>query len=191
MNRYSDRFTALLDACVLGGALRRNMLLSLAEVGFFRPRWSARILDETEKTINKITKGGADETRQRKAMETAFPDALVTGHEIHEKKLILPDPNDVHVLAAAVKTRANVIVTDNLKHFPLKKLDPHGIEALSADRFIADTIDIDPDAAGSALRRMRERFKNPAIDAPALIDTAKAQGLVETAAFMSDYKTFL
>lgn len=46
MSRHADRFTALLDACVLGGALRRNMLLSLAEAGLFRPRWSSRILDE-------------------------------------------------------------------------------------------------------------------------------------------------
>lgn len=56
MSRYADRFTALLDACVLGGALRRNMLLSLAEAGLFRPRWSNRILDETQKAISEITK---------------------------------------------------------------------------------------------------------------------------------------
>lgn len=53
---HADRFTALLDACVLGGALRRNMLLSLAEAGLFRPRWSTRILDETLKAIGLITK---------------------------------------------------------------------------------------------------------------------------------------
>ncbi len=47
MSQYADRFTALIDACVLAGALRRNILLSLAEAGLFRPRWSARILDET------------------------------------------------------------------------------------------------------------------------------------------------
>ena len=65
MSRYADRFTALLDACVLGGALRRNMLLSLAEAGLFRPRWSSRILDETQKAITQITKGETDGSRQR------------------------------------------------------------------------------------------------------------------------------
>jgi len=65
MSRYADRFTALLDACVLGGALRRNMLLSLAEAGLFRPRWSSRILDETQKAIAQITKGETDGSRQR------------------------------------------------------------------------------------------------------------------------------
>ena len=102
MSRYADRFTALLDACVLGGALRRNMLLSLAEAGLFRPRWSSRILDETQKAITQITKGETDGSRQRAAIEAAFPEALVTGYEIFEGKLALPDPNDNHVLAAAI-----------------------------------------------------------------------------------------
>ena len=87
MSRHADRFTALLDACVLGGALRRNMLLSLAEAGLFRPRWSSRILDETQKAITQITKGETDGSRQRAAIEAAFPEALVTGYEIFEDKL--------------------------------------------------------------------------------------------------------
>jgi hypothetical protein len=95
MSRHADRFTALLDACVLGGALRRNMLLSLAEVGLFRPRWSSRILDETQKAIGLITKGETDGTRQRAAIEAAFPEALVTGYEIFEGKLALPDPDTI------------------------------------------------------------------------------------------------
>lgn len=92
MSRYADRFTALLDACVLGGALRRNMLLSLAEAGLFRPRWSSRVLDETQKAISLITKGDTDGARQRAAIEVAFPEALVTGYEIFEEKLALPKP---------------------------------------------------------------------------------------------------
>ena len=94
MSRYADRFTALLDACVLGGALRRNMLLNLAEAGSFRRgRWSNRILDETQKAITQITKGESDGSRQRVAIEAAFPEALVTGYEMFEDKLALPDPN--------------------------------------------------------------------------------------------------
>ena len=92
MNLYPNRFTAVLDACVLGGALRRDMLLSLAEAGLFRPRWSNRILDETERTILKMTKGNTNTRRQREEIERAFPEALVTGFEIFEDKLGLPDP---------------------------------------------------------------------------------------------------
>ncbi|KFE33449.1 PIN domain-containing protein [Thioclava atlantica] len=191
MSRYADRFTALLDACVLGGALRRNMLLSLAEAGLFRPRWSSRILDETQKAIAQITKGETDGSRQRAAIEAAFPEALVTGYELFEDKLALPDPGDNHVLAAAIGTSASVIVTDNLADFPSAVLDPHAIQAISADDFIADTIELDPSEATLALRRMRKRFKNPALDVAALVHKSEAQGLLQVANFMDKYQSFL
>ncbi|GGX67848.1 hypothetical protein GCM10007385_41320 [Tateyamaria omphalii] len=191
MNGHADRFTALIDACVLGGALRRNMLLSLAEAGLFRPRWSARILLETQKAISQITKGATDGSRQRLAIEAAFPEALVTGYEVFESKLELPDPDDNHVLAAAISTSASVIVTDNLADFPAEVLAPHAIDAISADDFIADTIELDPSEAILSLRRMRARFENPAIDVPALIHKSEAQGLLQVATLMSQYKAFL
>jgi hypothetical protein len=191
MSRYADRFTALLDACVLGGALRRNMLLSLAEAGLFRPRWSLRVLDETQKAISLITKGETDGARQRAAIEAAFPEALVAGYEIFEEKLALPDPDDNHVLAAAIATSASVIATDNLTDFPAEILAPHAIQAISADDFIADTIELDPSEAILALRRLRERFKNPALDVAALIHKSEAQGLLKVATFMDEYQSFL
>ena len=191
MNGYADRFTALIDACVLGGALRRNMLLSLAEAGLFRPRWSARILDETQKAISEITKGATDGSRQRAGIEAAFPEAIVSGYEVFEGKLDLPDPDDNHVLAAAISTSASVIVTDNLADFPAVSLAPHAIDAISADDFIADTIELDPSEAILAFRRMRERFANPAIDVPALIHKSEAQGLLQVATLMNEYRAFL
>lgn len=191
MSQYADRFTALIDACVLAGALRRNMLLSLAEAGLFRPRWSARILDETQGAICEITKGATDGSRQRLAIEVAFPEAIVSGYEVFEGKLDLPDPNDNHVLAAAISTSASVIVTDNLADFPAEALAPHAIDAISADDFIADTIELDPSEAILALRRMRERFANPTIDVPALIHKSEAQGLLQVATLMNEYKPFL
>lgn len=137
ISKFTDRFTAIIDACVLDGAFRRNLLLSLAEVGFYRPRWSKRILDETEAAIPKITKGECDGSRPRRRIEEAFPESLVTGWEVYEESLALPDPNDNHVLAAAIAASASVIVTDNIVDFPLSKLSPHKIEAISADDFIA------------------------------------------------------
>ena len=118
MTLFPNRFTVVLDANVLGGVFRRNMLLSLAEAGLFRPRWSNRILDEMEKAISRTTKGDVDTGWQREKIERAFPEAMVTGFEIFEDKLRLPDTEDNHVLAAAIETSATVIVTDNLKHFP-------------------------------------------------------------------------
>ena len=191
MEGHADRFTALIDACVLGGALRRNMILSLAEAGLFRPRRSARILDETQKAISEITKGATDGSRQRASIEAAFPESLVAGYEVFEGNLDLPDPDDNHVLAAAISSSASVIVTDNLGDFPAEVLAPHAIDAISADDFLADTIEIDPPEAILALQRMRERFENPAIDAPALIHKSEAQGLLQVATLMKEYKSFL
>ena len=191
MKGHADRFTALIDACVLGGALRRNMILSLAEAGLFRPRWSARILNETQKAIPEITKGATDGPRQRASIEAAFPESLVAGYEVFEGNLDLPDPDDNHVLAAAISSSASVIVTDNLGDFPAEVLAPHAIDAISADDFLADTIEIDPPEAILALRRMRERFENPAIDAPALVHKSEAQGLRQVATLMNEYKSLL
>ncbi|MYA66494.1 MAG: PIN domain-containing protein [Gammaproteobacteria bacterium] len=190
-SRYTDRFTALIDACVLGGALRRNLLLSLAEAGLFRPRWSARILDETQKAISEITNGETDGSHQRAAIEAAFPEAVVNGFEAIEKTLKLPDPNDNHVLAAAITISASVIVTDNLSDFPADILAPHEIEAISADSFIADTFTLDPIEAIQALKRMRERLKSPGLDATALVRKAEAQGLLQVATLMDEYQSFL
>lgn len=84
---FANRFTIIVDACALVPALSRNLLLSLAEAEFFRVRWSARILDETERAIAKQLhdRGSPDSAqravRARRAMERAFEDASVSGYE--------------------------------------------------------------------------------------------------------------
>lgn len=191
MSDYADRFTALIDANVLACGTRRNIILSLAEAGFFRPRWSDRILDETVGAIAKITKGGANIIKQRSAMERAFPEASVTGYSGLETGLELPDPDDRHVLAAAIATSAQVIVTENLKDFPSEHLAPFDIDAISADEFISDAIELDPLAAVAAMRKMRERFKNPEMDAEALLQLIKARKLFQTAETLYQYMELL
>ena len=146
---FANRFTAIVDACVLAGALKRNLLLTLAEREFFRLRWSIPILDETERAISDILakKRVADsEERARRArrarlcMETAFGDAMVSDFACFLGTCKgLPDAGDAHVVAAALKTQAATIVTDNIKHFPASSLGPLNLEARTADAFIADT----------------------------------------------------
>ena len=157
----------------------------------FRPRWSARILEEAQEAIAQITKGKTEGAKQRRAIETAFPEAVVSGFGAFEDKLALPDPNDNHVLAAAIATSASVVVTDNLKHFPADRLNPHAIEAISADDFIADTIELDPVEAVQSLKRMRKRFSRPTLDASALIYKAEAQGLMQVANLLNRYRPIL
>lgn len=184
---FASRFTALLDACVLAPALTRNLLLSLAEADFYRARWSRQILDETETAIERILadKGAPDATMRaltaRLAMERAFDDAVVEGYEGVEGAVpTLPDTGDMHVVAAAIKSGASVIVTNNLKDFPAEALAPLHIDARSADTFIADTIDLDTGRSIPAIRRMRERLRRPEKSAELLLLDMERFGLLQT-----------
>jgi predicted nucleic acid-binding protein len=184
---FANRYTAFIDACALAGALQRNLMLTLAEAEFFRVRWSEKVLDETQTAIEAIVakKGDPDPARAairaRGAMEQAFEDAMV---EDFEDFLALcgglPDKKDAHVLAAALKTKADVLVTDNVKHFPPGQLAAFGVAVRTADEFIADTIMLDEGRAVPALRRMRERFLKPNLTADELLLRMEAVGLTET-----------
>lgn len=195
---FANRFTVLLDANVLAPVLTRNMLLSLAEADFFRPRWSVQIMDETERTIEMLCRNHdkpdpeGDARRARQQMEQAFEGAGVTGFEPIEAGLSsLPDPGDAHVIAAAIETSASIIVTDNLKDFPAAVMTPHGIEAKSANEFLADTIDLKPEKAAQALSVMRARFQNPALTAEDLLLRMEARGLGDAADLLRDHASAL
>ncbi|WP_158811092.1 PIN domain-containing protein [Beijerinckia sp. L45] len=184
---FANRFTAFVDACALTGALKRNLLLTLAEAEFFRLRWSGKVLDETQAAIEKILvgKGAPDAVvragRARSSMQDAFEEALVDDFDTFMCLCDgLPDPNDVHVVAAALKTQAAMIVTDNLKHFPESLMSPLNIEARSPDAFIADTIALDPGRAVAAISRMRLRLKRPEKTPDMLLLDMEASGLIET-----------
>jgi len=165
---FANRFTAVIDACVLCSPLKRNLILSLAEAELYRIRWSEELLDETEKAIAiLLNKRGCEDAgdrakRARLAMSRAFVEATVADYESMGDKLgKLPDEGDRHVIAAAIKTKADIIVTENLKDFPAKKLASYGMEAKSSDEFIADAIDLSPSRAISAIKTMRDRFNRP------------------------------
>jgi hypothetical protein len=160
---FANRFTAFVDACALASVLKRDLLLTLAEAEFFRIRWSDLVLRETEAAIEDVLsrRGFADAplraARSRLKMEEAFEDAMVADFEKFLPLACgLPDPNDAHVVAAAVKTRAATLVTDNLRHFPAAVLTPLNIEVKSPDAFIADTIALDEGRAAVAIKQMRE-----------------------------------
>jgi predicted nucleic acid-binding protein len=190
LSDFSDRFTALIDACCLAGALRRNILLSLAEAGFYRIQWSEKILVEAGEAIAKITAGKADVPKQIDVMKQAFEEAMIDDFAAIEEALKqspLKDANDAHVIAAAIHGAADIIVTDNIKDFPKTVLDQFGIEAMTADEFIADCIDLNKVAAMSAINKMRKRFNNPKYTWRALCEKAEAQELVQTATAMREF----
>ncbi|WP_299720057.1 PIN domain-containing protein [uncultured Tateyamaria sp.] len=88
-------------------------------------------------------------------------ECFVIGHEPLIDGLTLPDPGDRHVLAAAIKCSAQVIVTENHKDFPADVLDEHDLITLSADDMLANTFDLFPIDCARALRTVRKRYGNP------------------------------
>lgn len=192
MRHIANPFSAVLDANVLYPFLTRDILLSLAAAGLYRPIWTAEIMDEWQRHL-VANKPGKKEAIARTAatMTKAFPEALVTGHDTLIPSLELPDPNDRHVLAAALLSGAGVIVTENLKDFPADKLSPYAIEAVSADSFCLSTIQLQFDDAISALRTMRLRYHAPPCSPDELIVAMLQRGLTLTAAELQPHRALL
>jgi predicted nucleic acid-binding protein len=142
-------FVAVFDACVLYPAPLRDLLLRLALTDLFRARWTERIHEEWMRSVlEKRTDLSAEQLqRTRELMDRAVPDCLVTGYEGLIQQLDLPDPNDRHVLAAAIRCQAGVIVTYNLKDFPPSVLEAYGIDVQHPDDFVRCLYDIAPGAS--------------------------------------------
>jgi predicted nucleic acid-binding protein len=138
---------ALYDACVLHDSLVRDLLIRVATKRSLnvRARWSQQILDEMVQSILErrpdIDPRGLDRTRQ--LMCDAVPDCLVSEYETLTEGIHLPDPDDRHVLAAAIKGGADVIVTYNMRHFPSATLLPFNIEPQHPDEFLVSLLDLD------------------------------------------------
>lgn len=106
----------------------------------------------------------------------AFPDALVQNYQGLIQHLKLPDKNDCHILATAIKTNANLIVTNNLKDFPEEYLKSFGLSAKSEDDFLTDIIDLDHEKAVEAFKEMVLYKKNPKQDEHEVLDMMKKVG---------------
>lgn len=163
---------ALYDACVLYPAPLRDLLMRLAMTGLFQARWSEQIHEEW---IRNLLANRADITREslercRNLMDQHVPDSLVVGYESLIPTLSLPDPDDRHVLAAAIHGGAWAIVTFNLDDFPARVLEQYGIEAVDPDEFIVRQFQESPEAVLDAVRRHRGSLKRPAYEPGAYLE---------------------
>lgn len=159
----ASSFTAFYDACVLYPAPLRDLLMQLALTNLFRARWTEQIHDEW---IRNLLKKRPDLTlqqliRTKELMNSHVRDCLVTNYEYLIPSLELPDPDDRHVLAAAIQGNADVIVTTNLSDFPSSVLSNHNIEAQHPDDFISDLLDLKPSKGLAAAKICQQRLKNP------------------------------
>jgi predicted nucleic acid-binding protein len=181
----SARYTAILDANVLYPNLLRDLLLSLASAGLYHARWTSEINDEW--TRNLIVNRPDLETKIPQLLELvnqAVPDCLVENYASLINSLVLPDPDDRHVLAAAITGHADAIVTANLKDFPESVLAQHGIEVQHPDDFVMNQLELRPFEALEVIKRVRARMRNPARSATELIELLEKTGLPQTAQYL-------
>ncbi len=181
---HSVRFTCVLDTNVIYPIEIRDLLFWFAHYELFTPKWSTHIFYEWE---DVMTRKGVPEgvmNKRTAAVSSAFPDALVANYESLIDGLELKDMKDRHVLAAAIKVNANVIVTNNLKDFPKEYLAKFGLVAKSPDDFLADIIDLNHDKAVEAFRKLVLNRTNPDLDEYEVLDNFRNNGLTDTANYL-------
>ena len=155
MDRPPDPPLVFLDACVLYPWLTRGIVLGAAEAGQFTPRWSPRVLAEWRIAVARDggtpAESWVDTVIAR--METVFPAACTAPDPEAEATLELPDPADIHVLAAAIAAGAEILLTFNLRDFPVRRLAAHGIAPRHPDGFLWERYSDAPEVVGSAIRQ--------------------------------------
>jgi predicted nucleic acid-binding protein len=176
-------FVVVYDSCVLYPNVVRDLLIRVAQAGMVQAKWTELILDEMSRALR--TQRGTDPEkleRLRRLMNGSVRDVHVTGYEPLVEALKLPDPDDRHVLAAAIKARAQVIVTDNGKHFPAASLEEWSIEAKSADAFVLDLLGLDDRIVYACVSRIAESRRNPPETVDDVLNHMEHSGLRRTVA---------
>jgi predicted nucleic acid-binding protein len=174
-------FPAFLDTCVLYPAYLADTLLRLAEASAYRPLWSADVLAELRRNV--IERGiPPDRVDRRIALMTrSFPDALVTGYGSLVDGMA-NDPKDRHVLAAAVRANAEVLVTFNIKDFPEPALKPYDIVAVHPDEFLLDQLDLYPGLTMAVLRQQAASYRREPTSVPGVLVLLERTGVPRFAA---------
>lgn len=156
-------FTVILDACVLFPSRLRSLLLYLGRTDLFWARWTADIHEEWIRAFlaTYADRTRADAERIRNLVDAAGLDPLVSGYRELVPGLTLPDPNDRHVLAAAIAGGADAIVTFNLADFPEDVLRRHDLEAIHPDDFLFCQFELSPPLFLDSVRRDRGSLRAP------------------------------
>ena len=160
-----------LDTCVIYPDALRDILLGVAARGCFEPLWSARVLEEWARAARK--KNAEDSARLiAVAMQAQFPRAMVAGWDSIATRLVLPDPDDVHVLAAAIVGHADAIVTFNAQDFPRHVLAAEGVARRDPDGLLWEVWSHDAGPVIAAVDQAMERAEGPAVTRRAFLKRA-------------------
>jgi hypothetical protein len=188
-----SNFVALFDACVFYPAQLRDILLRVALSDSFKARWTDRIHDEWIRNLLQDRPDIKAErlARTRELMNKAVPDCLVTEYEPFIEQLTLPDADDRHVLAAAIRCQAGVIVTMNLRDFPEDVVSQYGISVQHPDEFLSHLFDLRPAVVCTAIREMRASLVNPPKTVRELLDDLLRVGLPNTVSLLETMEELL
>ena len=181
--------SALFDACVLYSASLRDFLLRLSFDGLIFPFWSEKIQNEWIRNLLRNRPDLKRENLERtcREMDFHFPNSLVRGYEPILPTLQLPDPDDRHVLAAAIYAKAKYIVTFNLGDFPESALAFHQVEAIFPDDFVLRVIGCTPVPFLAAIAKHRAILARPPKTVDEYLATLKRRGLPKTVAFLQEH----
>ena len=177
-------FDATYDACVLHPAGLRDLLVRLALTGLFRAQWSEKILNEMVRSIlrRRPDPTSAQLERTRALMCDAVPDCLTTGYEALIDGIELPDPDDRHVLAAAIRSGSQVIVTEKTSDFPADVLERYDTEAQNRDVFVLHLIDLSPTTVFGVIDAQAAALRDPPFTVDQLLDRLASSGLPRSVA---------
>jgi predicted nucleic acid-binding protein len=171
----------------------RDLLMQVALTDLFRAKWTEAILDEWVSSLlaQRPDLSPTALARTRRLMNAHAEGCLITGYEPLIEGLALPDPDDRHVLAAAIAGRADVIVTYNLRDFPEDTLRPHGIEAMHPDGFLHYVFEMAPGEVVDAARRCRLRKTKPPYTVEDYLNTLERRGLTRLVSGMRGFADLL
>jgi hypothetical protein len=163
--------------------------MRLALTDLYRARWTPAIHDEWTRSLitNRPDLDSARIYRARDLMDAHVRDALVENYEHLISAINLPDPDDAHVVAAAVHCGAELIVTFNLKDFPAEALSTFNVTALHPDDFIADLFDLNQAKVLEAMAEHRQSLKNPCRSVEEYLATLAGLGLTQTVSMVRPY----
>jgi predicted nucleic acid-binding protein len=190
VNANEQPTVVIYDANVLYPATLRDLLMQLALSDLFQARWTNLIHDEWTRNVlkNQPDMNPSKLEHVRTLMNNAVADSLVTGFEALIPTLNLPDPDDRHVLAAAITAKANRIVTFNLKDFPTRILEPHGIQTQHPDEFICELLDDHLEVVLTAMRTVRNRLRNPPRSSKEYLERLAQQDLKSTVGRLREHE---
>jgi hypothetical protein len=183
-------FIVVYDACVLHPAPLRDLLVRLGLSHLCQVKWTRQILDECFHSILKQRPDLLPEklSRTREQLARAIPDVQVDGYEeLIEGIVGLPDPDDRHVVAAAIRCGAQVIVTFNLKDFPKPVLSHYGMEAQHPDDFVRDLIDLDEATVAQVVRAQAAALRDPQRTTAQVLERLHQNGLTVSAAMLKEF----